>query len=178
MGEGQYAQGQNCGGVVISPAPTCGGGVVCSAPSCGGGVVCSAPDCGGEVRCSSPTCGGGVVCSAPNCGGEEVCSANTEPEQDKEAPKDQVEMKRQEFMLRKTLKTLEEENNTSMEILDWDTLIYKHRESIRKEERERKEKQEKAEKNKDSWELLRMCRDFIKENGRSWKNDQRKRDLE
>ena len=81
-------------------------------------------------------------------------------------------------MLRKTLKTLEEENNNSMEILDWDALIYKHRESIRKEERERKEKQEKAEKKKASWELLRMCRDFIKENERSWKNDQKKRDLE
>ena len=56
--------------------------------------------------------------------------------------------------------------------------ISKNRERIRKEERDRKEKQENAEKKKASWELLRMCRDYIKENGRSWKTDQRKRNLE
>ena len=82
-------------------------------------------------------------------------------------------MKKKEEMIRKTL----EKSESSMEILDWDALISKHRERIRKEEKDRKEKQEKAEKKKASWELLRMCRDYIKENGRSWKADQRKRDL-
>ena len=83
-------------------------------------------------------------------------------------------MKKKEEMIRKTL----EKSKSNLEILDWDALISKHRERIRKEERDRKEKQENAEKKKASWELLRMCRDYIKENGRSWKTDQRKRDFE
>ena len=40
-----------------------------------------------------------------------------------------------------------------------------------REERETADRREKASKKENSWALLRLCKNYIKENTRSWKNN-------
>ena len=58
-----------------------------------------------------------------------------------------------------------------MEMINWEEIFHKHLEETRKLERERQEKIEKAEQKEKSWELLRECTSFLKENEKSWKFD-------
>ena len=61
------------------------------------------------------------------------------------------------------------------EIYDWEKKLADYRRGIEKEELEKNLRVEKARKMEKSWELLRMCRDFMRENAREWSE---KRDLE
>ena len=61
------------------------------------------------------------------------------------------------------------------EIYDWDKKMAEYRREIEKEEMEKNLRVEKARKMEKSWELLRMCRDFMRENAREWSEQ---RDLE
>ena len=63
---------------------------------------------------------------------------------------------------------VEKEKNENEEI-NWEEKIRKYRMEIEKEERENEERRERASKKEKSWELLRLCKHYINENGRSWK---------
>ena len=55
----------------------------------------------------------------------------------------------------------DEEN---VELVDWEEAFNKHLEETRRMERERQEQIERAERKEKSWELLRECTAFIKQN--------------
>ena len=76
---------------------------------------------------------------------------------------DDERLEREQEMLKKTME------NSGIEMIDWDTKIKKYREEIARENRETDERLEKASKKEKSWALLRLCKNYIRENGRSWK---------
>ena len=55
------------------------------------------------------------------------------------------------------------------ELVDWEEIFLNHLEETRKLEKERQEKKERAEKKEQSWLLLRECRQFLRENEKTWK---------
>ena len=77
----------------------------------------------------------------------------------------QDKIRRQEESLRKVMR----ENTTEYEVIDWDEKIRIHRKEIEREESEDEERRERAAKKEKSWELLRLCKKYILENGRTWK---------
>ena len=62
--------------------------------------------------------------------------------------------------------------------LNWEERIREHRDLIDKENRERENRIEEAEKKEKSWELLRECRNFLKENVPTWKEEKGGKHLE
>ena len=60
------------------------------------------------------------------------------------------------------------------ELVDWATIFKAHMEETRRMNREREEKIEKAQKKEKSWELLRECTNYLKENEKAWKQEQNK----
>ena len=60
---------------------------------------------------------------------------------------------------------------------DWDSSIAAHRKALEKEEKEMRNRIDKAEKLQKSWELLRLCKTFIKENDASWMEGKQKAEM-
>ena len=75
---------------------------------------------------------------------------------------DDERLEREQEMLKKTME------NSGIEMIDWDTKIKKYREEIARENRETDERLEKASKKEKSWALLRLCKNNIRLNARSW----------
>ena len=61
------------------------------------------------------------------------------------------------------------------EYFDWEGKMRQYKDELEKEERLRKERKEKAEKLEKGWELLRVCRDFIGQNSKKWKEEEEMR---
>ena len=59
---------------------------------------------------------------------------------------------------------------------NWEERIHQHREEIDKENKEREKRVEEKEKKEKSWELLRQCRDYLKENEKNWKIEMTERE--
>ena len=57
---------------------------------------------------------------------------------------------------------------TNCEMIDWEPVFKKHLEETRELERCRKEKIERAEKKEQSWLLLRECKEFLRDNEKTW----------
>ena len=68
----------------------------------------------------------------------------------------------QSKMLRLTVRN----NENDYEEYDWEKEIRNHRRRIEQEEEEMSKRQELATRKKESWELLQLCREYIKENGK------------
>ena len=47
-----------------------------------------------------------------------------------------------------------------------------HREEMREEEKDREERKERASNLEKSWELMRMCTQYIRENNKNWKDEE------
>ena len=62
-----------------------------------------------------------------------------------------------------------ESRHVQFEIINWEEIFHKHLEENREIERARQEKIEKKEKKEQSWQLLRECRNFLRENEKTWK---------
>ena len=60
------------------------------------------------------------------------------------------------------------EEVTNCEMIDWESVFQKHLEETRELERCRKEKIERAEKKEQSWLLLRECKEFLRDNEKTW----------
>ena len=60
------------------------------------------------------------------------------------------------------------------ELVDWEEIFHKHLEETRQIEQRRQEQMEKAEKKEKSWQLLRECTSFLRENEKNWKFDSEK----
>ena len=54
------------------------------------------------------------------------------------------------------------------EMVDWEHIFHKHLEETREMEKARMEQIEKAEKKEQSWQLLRECRNYLRENENHW----------
>ena len=52
-----------------------------------------------------------------------------------------------------------------------------YRKEIELEDKERKTKIEKAQKLEKSWELIKLCQTYIKENSKTWEDDEALRNL-
>ena len=63
-----------------------------------------------------------------------------------------------------------------MEVIDWEKKIREHILGIEKEERELEERQNKAAGKRASWELLRMCKSYIMENSKNWKETEKRKE--
>ena len=61
---------------------------------------------------------------------------------------------------------------------EWDIRRKEIEENIRGEETEREERIEKARKLEKGWELMRLCKQLIEENGEKWKKSKERRDIE
>ena len=86
---------------------------------------------------------------------------------------EEEKLRQQEVLLRRTV-----EENEEYEILDWEKEIAKHRASIQQSERETEERQERATKKRESWELLKLCREFLRDNGKEWHSASSQREEE
>ena len=75
------------------------------------------------------------------------------------------EMIDQEEMIKLTLKR----QGRLSEWINWEEKIEEHRRRIENEEREDGERKRRAEKKSESWELMRLCRDYLRDNGKTWK---------
>ena len=62
--------------------------------------------------------------------------------------------------------------------MNWEDKFREHIEETERQNREREEKIERAEKMEKSWELLRECMAYLKENEKSWKRDEDDRQTE
>ena len=62
-------------------------------------------------------------------------------------------------------------------MVDWEAIFSKHLEETRRMENERQEQIDKANKKEKSWEVLRACTSFLKENEKTWKIDLEKMKL-
>ena len=61
---------------------------------------------------------------------------------------------------------------------EWDKMLKEHREQIEKEEREKMARLEKQKKKEDSWELYRICKEFLEENSTEWEQRRKEREKE
>ena len=61
------------------------------------------------------------------------------------------------------------------EYINWEEKIKQHREELEREERARKTRIDKSEKMEESWELLRICMGYIRENSERWKKEEKER---
>jgi colicin import membrane protein len=71
--------------------------------------------------------------------------------------------------------------NMSPEYYDWEGKMTAFRREIEREENEKKQRLEKANNLEKGWELLRLCRDFLRENASEWtdrQEEQRVRKIE
>jgi hypothetical protein len=57
------------------------------------------------------------------------------------------------------------------ELVDWESIFTQHLEETRRLEKEKQEKIELANKKEKSWEMLRECTSFLKQNEKTWKID-------
>ena len=69
------------------------------------------------------------------------------------------------------------------ELIDWERKMQQQRDEMREEEKDREERKERASNLEKSWELMRMCTQYIRENNKNWKdegtqNRKRQEDLE
>ena len=62
----------------------------------------------------------------------------------------------------------------TVELVDWEERFKKHLEETREIERQREARIENMEKQEKSWELLRECMAYLKENEKTWKMRKRK----
>ena len=68
---------------------------------------------------------------------------------------------------------------TEEELLEeWNKRLKEREEQITKEETERKERLEKAKRLQKGWELMRICKEIIEENGEKWKKSKERREYE
>ena len=58
-----------------------------------------------------------------------------------------------------------------VEVIDWEEIFENYNKETKRLEKEREEKIERKEKLELSWELLRECTRFLKENEKTWKKD-------
>ena len=65
--------------------------------------------------------------------------------------------------------------NDDFECIDWEKGIKEQWEKIDKEVRETDNRVEKAAMKKASWDLFRVCRSYIQENSKSWKENKKER---
>ena len=86
---------------------------------------------------------------------------------------EEEKLRQQEVLLRRTVEDSEE-----YEILEWEKEIAKHRASIQQSEKELEERQERATKKRESWELLKLCREFLRDNGKEWHSASSQREEE
>ena len=103
-------------------------------------------------------------------GGEEVRKPHPEEEND---PDFEEKIQRESELLMKTLK---QTNNDEYEILDWEKEIKKYREEIEKEEREKEERLSNVSRKEKTWKLMRLCKEFIEKNSKSWKTSKENRE--
>ena len=61
------------------------------------------------------------------------------------------------------------------ELMDWEGKMLQHREEMRAEENDRDERKERATNLEKSWELMRMCTRYIRENNKNWKDEETER---
>ena len=57
-----------------------------------------------------------------------------------------------------------------VEIVDWEAIFSEHRKTIDEENSAREERLEEVKKKEASWELMRLCTNFLKENDQKWKD--------
>ena len=83
------------------------------------------------------------------------------------------------------IETVEEETRVviqgpeeEVELTDWQEAFKDHILETRRLEREKLELKQRAEKKEQSWELLRQCTQFLKENESKWKNEEEDRKTE
>ena len=68
---------------------------------------------------------------------------------------------------------------TEKELLkEWNERIAEREEFLLREEKERCDRIEKAKRMQKGWELMRLCRNMIEENGETWKKSKARRDIE
>ena len=103
-------------------------------------------------------------------GGEEVRKPHPEEEND---PDFEEKIQRESELLMKTLK---QTNNDKYEILDWEKEVKKYREEIEKEEREKEERLSNVSRKEKTWKLMRLCKEFIEKNSKSWKTSKENRE--
>ena len=61
---------------------------------------------------------------------------------------------------------------------DWEKRLKEHRENLEKEEKLRLDKIQRAKSLERSWELLRLCTSYLKENSREWKMGKHQKEME
>ena len=65
-----------------------------------------------------------------------------------------------------------------VEMVDWEEIFKSHIAETRKLEKERIDKKERAENKEKSWELLRECTRYLKDNEKKWKIEEEERKTE
>ena len=56
-----------------------------------------------------------------------------------------------------------------MEIIDWEAIFSEHRKKVEEENSALEERLDEVKKKEASWELMRLCTSFLKENDTKWK---------
>ena len=60
----------------------------------------------------------------------------------------------------------------SWELIDWEGKMQQYREEMREEEKYREERKEKANNLEKTWELMRICTQYIRVNNKNWKDEE------
>ena len=70
------------------------------------------------------------------------------------------------------------ETGNNVILIDWEEKVREHEEKMRKEEEEGTLRRERALKKEKSWELLRICKEILRENCKSWERNAKEREEE
>ena len=63
------------------------------------------------------------------------------------------------------------------EFYDWEGKMAAYEKELKEEEAIRKRKKEKAEKREKGWELMKLCKKYIEENSKEWKDEEESRNI-
>ena len=80
--------------------------------------------------------------------------------------------------LRTVERTIQAPERNAEQEEEWEKKIKEHREQILKEEREKMARLEKQKKKEESWELYRLCKEFLEENSVEWEQRRKERERE
>ena len=136
---------------------------------------CSKTNTGGDgPAVEDQEVGEDAAVEAPNEERESMKNRNILADDEEDDPAWLEKIRKQEEML---ARTLENEGRRS-EWIDWDERFAGYRKELEKEENETTERVERAAMKTASWELMRLCRNFVKENGTLWKDGEEERKRE
>ena len=112
------------------------------------------------------------------------------PEKRKETEKNETEKKKRKMEIEigekiTNLRTVENAvvegltiTDFEIEVVDWEKVLQEHQERVEKETKERQEKIGKKEIKEKTWQLKRLCNEFLESNEKNWEKERKNREIE